>query len=249
MRIRSAAVACLVGLIITACAAGPMHTPAPAPAPDAALTRALGTEVAQFTAADQASPPAACRVLFVGSSSIRMWTTLSEDMAPLPVINRGFGGSHIEHVNRWFDALVAVNQPSAIVLYAGENDVADGKTTQRVLADFAAFMKRKTAALGDTPVYFISLKPSKLRFGQLAQQSEVNAAIRKLAAKRADLQYIDVASPMLADGKPRDLFAPDDLHMTRDGYAIWTRKVRAALLPHARADASRCLSRPRLSLP
>src|SRR5690606_30928991 len=149
---------------------------------------------AQFTAADQASPPAACRVLFVGSSSIRMWTTLSEDMAPLPVINRGFGGSHIEHVNRWFDALVAVNQRSAIVLYAGENDVADGKTTQRVLADFAAFMKRKTAALGDTPVYFISLKPSKLRFGQLAQQSEVNAAIRKLAAKRADLQYIDVAS-------------------------------------------------------
>ena len=243
MRIRSAAVACLAGLIITACAAGPVYTPAPAPAADAALTRALGTEVAQFTAADQASPPAPCRVLFVGSSSIRMWATLSEDMAPLPVINRGFGGSHIEHVNRWFDELVQVNQPGAIVLYAGENDVADGKATRRVVADFAAFMKRKTAALGDTPVYFISLKPSKLRFGQLARQREVNAAVRAIAAKRADLYYIDVASPMLEDGKPRDLFAPDDLHMTRDGYAIWTRSVRAALMPHAKSDASRCLSR------
>jgi len=236
-------VACLAGLIITACAAGPVYTPAPAPAADAALTRALGTEVAQFTAADQASPPAPCRVLFVGSSSIRMWTTLSEDMAPLPVINRGFGGSHIEHVNRWFDELVQVNQPGAIVFYAGENDVADGKATRRVVADFAAFMKRKTAALGDTPVYFISLKPSKLRFGQLARQREVNAAVRAIAAKRADLYYIDVASPMLEDGKPRDLFAPDDLHMTRDGYAIWTRSIRAALMPHARSDASRCLSR------
>lgn len=244
MRVRSAPAACLAGLFIIGCAAVPVRTPDLAPAPDAALARALGAEVARFTAADQASPPAPCRVLFVGSSSIRVWTTLSEDMAPLPVINRGFGGSHIEHVNRWFDALVAVNQPGAIVFYAGENDVADGKTTQQVLADFAAFMKRKSVALGDTPVYFISLKPSKLRFGQLARQSEVNAAIRKLAAKRTDLQYIDVASPMLEDGKPRNLFAPDDLHMTRDGYAIWTRKVRAALLPHAKADASKCLSRP-----
>ncbi len=169
-----------------------------------------------------------------------MWNTLSQDMAPLPVINRGFGGSHIEYVNRWFDQLVAPYRPRSIVLYAGENDVAAGKSTRSVLADFDAFMERKTTALGDVPVYFISLKPSRLRFEQLRRQSQVNAAIRARAAKRADLYYIDVASLMLQNGEPRDLFTADNLHMTRDGYVIWTQVVRAALLPNAESEAWNC---------
>lgn len=180
-------------------------------------------------------------MLFVGSSSIRLWSTLSQDMAPLPVINRGFGGSHIEYVNRWFEPLVAAYRPSVIVFYAGENDIDAGKPVQRVLADFAAFMKLEVAALGEVPVYFISLKPSKLRAAQLGLQREVNAAVRALAGERGDLHFIDVATAMLEDGRPRDLFAADNLHMTRAGYAIWTRQLRAALLPHAQSDASRCI--------
>jgi lysophospholipase L1-like esterase len=161
-------------------------------------------------------------------------------MAPMPVINRGFGSSHIEHVNRWFDQVVAPYRPRAIVFYAGENDIDAGKSVERVVADFDEFMTLKTLKLGKTPVYFISLKPSKSRFAQFPLQSQVNDAIRARAGKRSDLYYIDVVSPMLENGKPKDVFDPDNLHMAATGYAIWTRAVRAALLPNTEAEERRC---------
>jgi hypothetical protein len=217
------------------------QTPASA---DPTLERELGAEVERFVDADRAAPPAACQVLFVGSSSIVKWKdSLAADMAPMPVINRGFGSSHIEYVNRWFDQIVAPYRPRAIVFYAGENDIDAGKSVDRVVADFDAFMARKTQVLGKTPVYFISLKPSKLRFAEFPLQSQVNDSIRARSAKRADLHYVDVVSPMLENGRPKDLFGPDNLHMTRAGYVIWTRAVRAALLPHTEAEARSCLAR------
>lgn len=91
-------------------------------------------------------------MLFVGSSSIAMWKTLAEDIAPLPVINRGIRGAQVEDVNRWFDRMVAPYRARAIVFYAGENDIAAGKSVDGVLADFDTFMQRKTAAMGQTPV-------------------------------------------------------------------------------------------------
>ena len=208
---------------------------------NATLEQELGAEVERFVAADHASPPAPCQVLFVGSSSFVKWKeTLAADMAPMPVINRGFGGSHIEYVNRWFDQIVAPYRPRAIVFYAGENDIDAGKSVERVVADFDDFMARKTAALGATPVYFISLKPSKLRFGELALQARVNEAIRQRAATRADLHYIDVVGAMLENGKPKHIFVADGLHMNRDGYVIWTGIVRAALTPTVDALGLSC---------
>jgi len=94
--------------------------------------------------------------------------------------------------------------------------------------------------LGETPVYFISIKPSKLRFAEFPLQSQVNDAIRVRVNERSDLHYIDIVRPMLANGEPKDIFEPDNLHMTRAGYLIWTRAVRAALLPNAAAEARRC---------
>lgn len=214
-------------------------------APSPTLEELLRPEIDRFVKADQESSPEPCQVLFVGSSSIVMWKTLANDMAPLPVINRGFGGSQIEYVNRWFDQVVAPYRPRAIVFYAGENDIAAGKSVERVVDDFDAFMTRKTAALGRTPVYFISLKPSKLRFWQLKQQAQVNEAIRARAKRRADLHYIDVVAPMLQDGKPKDLFGADNLHMAPQGYAIWTQAVKAALLPNTDAEAKKCRQTPR----
>jgi lysophospholipase L1-like esterase len=205
------------------------------------LEQDLGAEVNQFVAADRAAPPAPCQVLFVGSSSIARWKdTLVADMAPIPVINRGFGGSHIEYVNRWFDEIVAPYKPRAIVFYAGENDIAAGKSPHRVVADFDEFMVRKTKALGETPVYFISLKPSNLRFSELPLQTQVNDAIRERAGQRHDLHYIDVVNAMLENGKPKEIFGPDRLHMNREGYVIWTHIVRAALLPAVEAQEQIC---------
>lgn len=214
---------------------------APETGPASLLERGLASEIDRFVEADRAAPPAVCQVLFVGSSSIVKWNeSLAADMAPMPVINRGFGGSHIEHVNRWFDQIVAPYRPRAIVLYAGENDLDAGKSVAGVVADFDEFMDRKTRSLGDTPVYFISLKPSKLRFAQLALQTQVNEAIQQRAGRRLDLHYLDVVAPMLENGKPRDLFVFDGLHMSREGYLIWTRIVRAALLPVTEAQERSC---------
>jgi lysophospholipase L1-like esterase len=205
------------------------------------LEYALAAEVDRFIAADRAAPPPPCQVLFVGSSSIVKWReNLAADMAPVPVINRGFGGSHIEYVNRWFDKLVAPYRPRAIVFYAGDNDIDAGKSVTRVVADFDTFMALKRQSLGPTPVYFISVKPSRARFAQLALQTQVNDAIRAREGERSDLHYIDVVSPMLDNGKLRDIYVADGLHMNRDGYAIWARVVKATLLPDTEAEESAC---------
>jgi GDSL-like Lipase/Acylhydrolase family len=205
------------------------------------LRRSLSVEIDRYVEADRSAPPAHCQVLFVGSSSIVLWKpTLAADMAPLPVINRGFGSSHIEHVNLWFDEIVAPYHPRSIVFYAGENDLNAGKPVTRVLADFDAFMAKKTAALGATPVYFISVKPSKQRLAELPQQTELNDAIRTRAAQRSDLHYIDVVPLMLDHGVPRDIYLPDGLHMSRDGYVLWSAAVKAALLPDDSAELRRC---------
>jgi lysophospholipase L1-like esterase len=203
--------------------------------------QSLATEVERFVVADRIIPPAACQVLFVGSSSIVRWDdSLAADMAPMPVINRGFGGSQIADVNRWFDKIVAPYRPRAIVFYAGDNDIDAGKSIDRVVADFDTFMTLKSRILGATPVYFISIKPSKARIAQLPRQAIVNDAIRARAAARADLHFLDVAPLMLADGKPRDIFVADGLHMNRQGYLIWTQVVRPALLVNTEAEERSC---------
>jgi lysophospholipase L1-like esterase len=213
----------------------------PTAAATATLEREQAADVERFVAADRLAPPAPCQVLFVGSSSIVKWrASLPADMAPMPVVNRGFGGSHIEYVNRWFDEIVAPYRPRAIVFYAGENDLDAGKSVARVVADFDAFLALKTKALGPTPVYFISLKPSKARFEQFALQTQVNDAIRARAGARSDLHYIDVVPAMLENARPREIFEADGLHMTAAGYAIWTRLVKAALLPSAEAEVREC---------
>jgi len=228
---------CVLGLALGALSARAQSIPGTS----STLEQELAAEVGRFVQADRVAPPTACQVLFVGSSSIVNWRdSLAADMTPMPVINRGFGGSHIEYVNRWFDQIVAPYRPRAIVFYAGENDIDAGKPPARVLADFDAFMARKTQALGKTPVYFISVKPSKLRFAQFSLQSQVNDALRARAGERSDLHYIDVVPAMLDDGKPKDIFRPDGLHMTPEGYALWTRAVRAALLPNTQAEERSC---------
>jgi hypothetical protein len=211
---------------------------------DPQLERSLGAEIEAYVAADKVSPPAPCEVLFVGSSSIVKWKpTLTADMAPLPVINRGFGSSHMAYVNRWFDQIVAPYHPRAIVLYDGENDLNAGKPASQVVADFDTFMQLKTAKLKDTPVYFISVKPSKARIDELPQQNVVNAAVRERVAKRSDLHYIDVVAAMLENGRPKDIYEDDGLHMTREGYLLWIKIVRAAILPPTEEQLHSCRAR------
>jgi lysophospholipase L1-like esterase len=186
-------------------------------------------EIARFAEQDAMVPPPPCGFLFVGSSSVRFWRGLGLDMAPYAVINRGFGGAKISDVNFYFDKVVAPYRPRAIFFYAGENDLWAGAKAEDVVGDFQTFMDRKTATLGDTPVYFISLKPSKQRLAQFDLQSQVNGTLKSLARKRSDLNYVDVVAIMRDRGAPKEVFVADGLHMTPEGYALWTKVVRPVL--------------------
>lgn len=199
-------------------------------------------EILRFAELDRASPPPDCPVLFVGSSSIRLWTNLTADMAPLPVLNRGFGGSSTRHVNAYFDRIVTPYRPRAIVLYAGENDIDAGEAPAEVLAQVEYFMALKDYRLGrDVPVFYISQKPSKLRANQFQRQSDANSAVKTLADRRDDLEYIDMVASMLEDGRPRDLYVEDGLHMNPAGYALWRERVGEALSRRG-VDRLRCKS-------
>lgn len=198
--------------------------------------------IAAFEASDKTAMPPKCATLFVGASSIRFWTSLKEDFPDRTVINRGFGGSTVWEVDHYFDRVVAPYHPKEIVFYAGENDLwIDKRTPDEIYADFVQFMRMKEKALGSTPVWYISAKPSKQRFEQFATQVDLNAKVKALADQRDDLAFIDIVPAMLKpDGTPKDIFVADDLHMTPDGYSLWTPIVDAALDAGQPAKAPGC---------
>jgi lysophospholipase L1-like esterase len=190
--------------------------------------------IVAFEEQDREAPPAPGAIVFTGSSSIRMWKTLEDDMAPRAVLNRGFGGAHLDHVNTFASRIVLPYAPRAIVLYAGDNDIAAGKDAERVTADFERFVTLIRAGGSDAPILFVAIKPSRLRFGDWPEMARANAAIAARCAADARLHYVDVATPMLAEAEPgqpppRSLFQLDGLHLSAEGYALWTRRVRAAL--------------------
>lgn len=222
------------------------QVPAPQPPPSTEVLspERFAPEIARFAELDAATPPPTCAYLFVGSSSIRFWKSLTEDMAPYPVINRGFGGAHVSDVDFYFDKVVAPYKARAIFFYAGDNDLWAGKTPDQVMADFRTFLALKTEKLGQTPVYFIAVKPSKQRVAQLALQDQVNQAVRALAATRKDLRFVDIVPTMLEAGVPKDIFVADGLHMTPEGYALWTAVVRPVVELDAKEDRACGESQP-----
>jgi lysophospholipase L1-like esterase len=187
-------------------------------------------DIKRFEAQDQKSPPPAHPVLFVGSSSIRIWN-VAKSFPDLTVLNRGFGGSQIADSVYFADRIVIKYKPRAIVFYAGDNDLAAGKTPEQLFEDFKQFVAKVHAALPKTPIVFISIKPSIARWKLIDQGREANKLIAAMAADDPLLKFIDVGPAMLdAEGKPRaDLFLPDGLHMNATGYELWTSLLAPVL--------------------
>ncbi|HVY87859.1 MAG TPA: GDSL-type esterase/lipase family protein [Hyphomonadaceae bacterium] len=232
------------GLVLSACSTEEPSAPEPINFTSPMAPRQGNADaVAAFEKADAEAMPPKCATLFVGSSTIRFWSSLKQDFPTRTVINRGFGGSTVWEVDAFFDKVVAPYHPKQIVFYAGDNDLAMNppRTPEQIYDDFLAFMAMKDNALGKTPVWFISVKPSKLRWDMQAQMTELNAKVKALADRRDDLAYIDVVPAMLKpDGTPKDIFREDRLHMTPEGYALWTPVVNKALDAGQKAKAPGC---------
>lgn len=188
-------------------------------------------DIAAFEAEDRATPPPTNAVLFVGSSSIRMWTNLAEMFPGKTTIRRGFGGSHLYDVNAYFDRLVLRYRPAKIVLYAGENDISDGRSPRELFEDFKTLAVKVHTALPRTKVYYLAAKFSPSRWHYSPQVKEANALIRAYARFRSQVEFVDVAEPLLdAHGRPNGAyFGKDNLHLNDRGYALWARKIEQAL--------------------
>jgi lysophospholipase L1-like esterase len=188
-------------------------------------------DIDRLVADDSAHPPPQHGVLFVGSSSIRMWTTLAADFPGVPVIDRGFGGSTIADATYFADRIVIPCHPRLIVMYAGDNDIAEGRTPQQVLDAFKAFVARVRDALPDVAIAYVSIKPSVARRSLWPAMHEANRRIAAWSQTQSRMTFVDVATDMLdAKGDPRSaLFREDGLHMTPAGYAIWVRALKPVL--------------------
>ena len=180
-----------------------------------------------FEAADAKQPPPKGAILFIGSSSIRMWTDLATDFAGKKLINRGFGGSQIADSTYFADRIVIPYRPKMIVMYAGDNDLNDGKTPEQVFADYKAFVDKVRAKLPKVKIAYIAVKPSPSRANLMPKAAAANELIRGYSTRKRNLSYIDIYTPMLGpDGQPRkELFLADMLHMNRGGYDVWKKTV------------------------
>jgi lysophospholipase L1-like esterase len=201
-----------------------------APAPLHAQADRWAKEMAAFEQMDKQSPPAGGGIVFVGSSSIRLWD-LARSFPGVAAVNRGFGGSQIVDSVRHVDLLVVRHKPRTVIFYAGDNDIADGKSPQDVAADFKQFVSKVHGALPQTRIAFIAIKPSIQRWALVGKVREANALIRTLAATDDRLAFIDVDGPMLGwNEQPRkDLFVDDGLHLSAKGYELWNTLVRPFL--------------------
>lgn len=188
-------------------------------------------EIDRLTAADAAQPLPAGAVLFVGSSSIRLWTTLTEDLPGTATINRGFGGSALADSVFYFDRIVAPYRPAAVVLYAGDNDISSGQTAEAVLADFLAFRERLHASLPAARLVYLSIKESPARAHVREEMRRANALIAAACARDPLCRFADVSATLQTEGGAfrADLFEADGLHINRAGYAVWAPIVAAAL--------------------
>ena len=192
-------------------------------------------EIAKFEAQDRKQAPAPGGVVFVGSSSIRLWK-LDRSFPELGAVNRGFGGSEVADSVHFADPLVIKHKPSVVVLYAGDNDLKNGKSPERVASDFEAFVDRVHKSLPETRIVYIAIKPSLARWNLIDKVREANALVESICNDDERLVYADIVEPMLGqDGRPREeLFVKDGLHLSEKGYEVWTTVVA----PHLKVTAS-----------
>lgn len=183
-----------------------------------------------FEAADQKSRPEKGKVLFLGSSSIRRWDTAAA-FDGIDSINRGFGGSQTSDCIYFFDRIVRPYEPSVIVFYEGDNDIAAGKTVEQVFGNFQTFYSMVRKELPDTKIVYIPIKPSIQRAQLWPLMDLMNQLVYTRSQKSRYLYYADIATPMLATGMPpsKSLFAEDGLHLSDKGNALWASVIRPVL--------------------
>jgi hypothetical protein len=187
-------------------------------------------EVAKLAAAPAPTPGG---VLMVGSSIFRKWESCAQDLAPLPVFNRAFGGSRTEDQLFFFDQIVPSSRAGLVVWYCGSNDVNAKGTPQAIVENTKEWLGRTRAALPQAHILLVSVirAPQKRQAGRLAQVDAVNQGLLQLASSVPDVAYADV-NPALETpaGEPvAECYVADKLHLTPEGYHRMTSVLRPVI--------------------
>lgn len=187
-------------------------------------------EIAEFKHKDSLQHPPANAILFVGSSSFRKWTGVQADFPGYTIINRGFGGSTFDDLIRYAKDIIYPYHPRQVVIYCGDNDLAEGEKGKKVYKRFVKLYDMIRKHLDNVDIVFVSIKPSPSREKLMSEMEEANDLIRNFIAERSHAAFVDVYHLMLnAHGHPiDDLFIADKLHMNEKGYKIWQQ----AILPY-----------------
>src|SRR5258708_195800 len=179
-------------------------------------------EISAFEASDRTNAPPKDPVVFTGSSTIRMWKTMTQDFPKNRVLNRGFGGCEIEDCTYFAERIIFPYQPRMVVLRAGGNDLWNGKSPERVFADFKAFVAKVHAKLPETEIVFLSMSPSIARWKQAPNDKAANVLIEEYVKHTPHTKFVDTYTvPLDAAGQPRpELFIADKLHFSAEGYKL-----------------------------
>ena len=189
--------------------------------------------IQKFESDDKDNPPPTGGIVCIGSSSMRGWHEyIKEDLAPLTVIPRGFGGSNMNEALYFADRIVLKYKPRAVVLYEGDNDISQKIPPQKIVDTFRSFVNKIHSKLPGCRIYVLSVKPSSSRWSIWPEMVATNKLLEKECAKNNLLTFVDVASVMLnSEGEPiKEIFLEDNLHMNREGYKLWRDKLRPVLL-------------------
>lgn len=189
-------------------------------------------EVSAMEASDNTNAPPKKAVLFIGSSTVRLWKTLAKDYLGTPVINRGFGGTEIEDATHFADRLIFPHAPKQIFLRSGGNDLWSGKSPEQVFNDFKNFVTAIHAKLPKTEIVYVSLCPSPSRWAQAEREKKLNELVAGFIKGQKRLKYVETYDLVLGpDGKPREeLFVSDRLHLNAAGYKLFADRVRPAIM-------------------
>jgi len=215
----------LAGVVFASCA---LVLVAPAADPPVAGPARWEAEIAKLERAETSPSPGG--VVFVGSSSIRGWN-LTKSFPDRNYVNHGFGGSQLADAVYYVDRLVTPLAPKVVVVYAGDNDLASGKSPEQVADDYRQFVARVHASTPTARIVYIAIKPSLKRWSLVDKIRQANQLIVARVARDSRLSFVDVFTPMLdGEGQPRgELLADDKLHLSPAGYALWTELVDKAL--------------------
>lgn len=189
-------------------------------------------DIAGFEKQDAAQMPAPGGIVLTGSSSFRMWRDAGKDLAPLPIVNRGFGGSTTPEVIHYIDQTVLKYKPKVVVVYC-ENDmfVDTTKTPEQTRDSYVEFTRQVRERLPDVQLYYVSMKPSPSRWARRDEVKKANELIETFTKKDKKHGYIDVWPVMLKNGRPDgSIYLKDSLHMNPEGYRRWTEVIKPILV-------------------